>query len=66
MKRAIGFFRGIGRLLALSGVTGFAAAAFVLNPTHRRTLAGRARWLQRTCRLVLHVLGVRWSSIGPR
>ena len=56
--------RAAARLLTLSGVAWSAAAAFVLRPEHRRDLASRARWLQRTCRRALRALRIDVAAGG--
>ena len=61
MTAAASRFRATVRLLAFAWVVVSAASALVF---HRRSIATRAHWLHCTCRRVLRVLGVRYSSVG--
>jgi 1-acyl-sn-glycerol-3-phosphate acyltransferase len=60
-KRSV---RGFVRLAKLLWVILSAGAAFRLLPRHRRDLAGRAHWLQQTCRRALRALNVDVQARG--
>lgn len=56
--------RGVVRLAGVAGVALFGLAGYLLRPEDRRTLAGRAAWLQRCCARSLRVLGVKVEADG--
>ncbi len=64
MQRLQRIVRSARRLLALGTVLAFYAAAFFALPSHRRSVAARARWLSQTSRAVLKAIGVRFSVVG--
>jgi lyso-ornithine lipid O-acyltransferase len=56
--------RGAGRLAALLAVIAWSAALYAADRGNRRDAAGKARWLQATCRRALRVLAVEIESRG--
>ena len=56
--------RGGGRIVRLLGVMVVGVAGFAFHPSNRRTLAGRASWLQRNCRRCLRALNVTVTTTG--
>lgn len=53
------FFRCARRLFLFALVIAYSAVSYALVPAHRSTVLGKAKWLSRTCRWCLKVLGVR-------
>jgi 1-acyl-sn-glycerol-3-phosphate acyltransferase len=56
--------RGIWRVGRLLGVMVVGALGYFLRPSNRRTLAGRAAWLQRNCQRSLRALNVVVATRG--
>lgn len=56
--------RGFWRILRLLGVMVMGVAGFVLKASNRRTLKGRANWLQRNCGRSLRALNVTVHTTG--
>lgn len=62
--RVIELGRGAARLCALAAVIGWAAVTWLACPGERRDLVARARWLMRTSRRLVRLLGVRVVTRG--
>jgi 1-acyl-sn-glycerol-3-phosphate acyltransferase len=49
----------------MMGVAGWGVVTLLLQPANRRSVAGRAAWLSRTCAMALRVLRVRVEAPPP-
>lgn len=58
------YFRSVRRLSSFLLVLSYYAVVYALVPRNRRTIAGKADWLRRTCRDSLRVLGIRCVCHG--
>ncbi|MET0262674.1 MAG: lysophospholipid acyltransferase family protein, partial [Rariglobus sp.] len=65
-KRVIARVRAVARLTGFGLLLAWAALEWCLCHENRRTINGRARWLQAICRRGLRVLGVSVTSDMPK
>lgn len=58
------YFRSVRRLSLFLLVIAYYALVYALVPSNRRSIAGKAEWLSRTCRSSLKALGIRCVCHG--